>query len=172
MRKLLAELIHSAIVSFNKRVNPFFGGLTAAVLEDQIKGFIELGMPMLQEQAVGFALRPANQQFAVDLARSLIRGVMAEPIGDLVPVSSPSQRKRTAALLARALESERFRNAAPEVAQQLWGDVYEQIRDKKLAQLVDVDLLAENLAGPIAQLMIAGLSRPRIAEFLEAQLRD
>ncbi len=172
VRKLLAELIHSAIISFNKRVNPFFGGITAAVLEDQIKAFIELGMPMLQEQAVSFALHPSNQRFAVDLARSLLRGIMDEPIGDLVPPSSDAQRRRIERLVARVLESEQFCEAAPAMAQSMWDDIYAQIRNLKLAKLVDVDLLADSLAAPIAEMMIAGLSRPRIADFLEKQLRE
>lgn len=79
VRKLFAELIHSAILAFNKRVNPIFSSFTASMLDDQIRSFIALGMPMLQEQAVAFALSRANQTFVVDLARSLIRAVLAEP---------------------------------------------------------------------------------------------
>lgn len=166
VRKLLAELIHSAILGFNKRVNPFFGGITAAVLDAQIKAFIELGMPMLQEQAVSFVLRPANQQFAIDLARSLIRGALAEPLGELVPRASPAQRRRLERLIARALESERLVASVPAAAQQVWDDLYAQIRDKKLGQLVDADRLADALVEPVSDLAVAALSRPRVAALL------
>jgi hypothetical protein len=170
VRKLFAELIHSAILAFNKRVNPFFGGITASMLDAQIKSFIELGMPMLQEQAVAFVLRPANQQFAIDLARSLIRGALAEPLGDLVPRASAAQRRRLERLIARALESERLGTAVPAAAQQLWDDLYAQIRDKKLGQLVDAERLADALVEPVTELAVAALSRPRIAAFLAATL--
>lgn len=171
VRRLLAELVHSAILAFNKRVNPFFGGITAAMLDAQIKSFIELGMPMLQEQAVAFALRPANQQFAVDLARSLIRGALAEPLGELVPRASASQRKHIERLVVRVVESERFRDAAPAVAQRVWDEVYAEIRDKKLGQLVDEQRLSATLAAPVAEAAVALLSRPRVAAFLSAALR-
>lgn len=164
VRKLFAELIHSAIISFNKRVNPLFGGITAAVLEDQIRAFIELGMPMLQEQAVAFALRPANQQFAVDLARSLIRGVMAEPLGDLVPQSSAGQRKRIETLVKKVLESERLHAAAPVLARRFWDDLYPRLRNMRFGELVDAERVAETLSAPIAAALIAVLSRGRIAE--------
>jgi hypothetical protein len=164
VRKLFAELIHSAIISFNKRVNPLFGGITAVMLEDQIRAFIELGMPMLQEQAVAFALRPANQQFAIDLARSLIRGVMAEPLGDLVPPSSAGQRKRIEMLVKKALESERLHAAAPALALRFWDDLYPRLRGMKFDALVDVERVAEALSAPIAAALTAVLSRGRIAE--------
>ncbi len=170
VRRLFAELIHSAILAFNKRVNPLFGGITAAMLDAQIKSFIELGMPMLQEQAVAFALRPANQQFAVDLARSLIRGALAEPLGELVPRASAGQRKRIERLVVRVVESERFRTAAPAVAQQLWDEVYTEIRDKKLGQLVDEQRLSAALVAPAAQAVMALLSRPRVAALLSSVL--
>lgn len=166
VRKLFAELIHSAILAFNKRVNPFFSGITATVLDAQIKSFIALGMPMLQEQAVAFALSRANQDFVVDLARSLVRGVLAEPLADLVPQASAGQRKRIERLVVRALESERFREAAPAAALRLWDDVYGQLRDEKLGQLVDVERLAEVLVEPLAEMAIAALTRPRIAALL------
>jgi hypothetical protein len=166
VRKLFAELIHSAILAFNKRVNPIFSGITASMLDDQIRGFISLGMPMLQEQAVTFALSRANQDFVVDLARSLIRSVLAEPLGDLVPRASAGQRARIESLIVRVLESDRFREQAPVMALRVFDDVYAQLRDEKLAVLIDVESLAEVLAEPIAELAIAVLTRPRVASLL------
>jgi len=166
VRKLFAELIHSAILAFNKRVNPIFSGITASMLDDQIRGFISLGMPMLQEQAVAFALSRANQDFVVDLARGLIRSVLAEPLGDLVPRSSAGQRARIESLIVRVVESDRFREQAPVLALRVFDDVYAQLRDEKLAVLIDVDSLAEVLAEPLAELAIAVLTRPRVAELL------
>jgi hypothetical protein len=69
VRRLFTDSIFTSIVSFNQRINPFFGGLTMRVLEDQITGFIRLFMPMLIEQATAFAVSKDNQRIALDFAR-------------------------------------------------------------------------------------------------------
>ncbi len=163
-RGLFAELIHSAIVSFNKRVNPLFGGLASAVLEDQIRAFIELGMPMLQEQAVAFVRSQGNQEFAVDLAKALLRGVLAEPLGDLIPRASAGQRKRLASLIVEVVESERFQGGAADTALRIWDDVYAPLRDRKLGDIVDTGGLAQALADPLAALLARALSCSPVAE--------
>ena len=62
VRGLFTDLIFTALVAFQRRANPLFGGLAVRALEDQIKRFIGLFMPMLQKQAVAFALDRANQR--------------------------------------------------------------------------------------------------------------
>lgn len=168
VRKLFAELIHSAILAFNKRVNPIFAGLTAAVLDEQIRSFIALGMPMLQEQAVAFALSRANQTFVVDLARSLIRAVLAEPLADLVPPTPVAQRAQVERLIERIIASERFRERAPAAALSLWDDIFAQVRDQRLSNFVDTSVLAQVLCEPVAELALAVLSRPRVTQLLAA----
>lgn len=166
VRKLFAELIHSAILAFNKRVNPIFSGLTASILDDQIRSFIALGMPMLQEQAVAFALSRANQDFVVDLARGLIRAILAAPIADLVPATPAAQRHRVARLVENILASEQLRERAPALALEMWADVFAQVRDRRLGEFVDTASLAGALAEPIAELALALLGRPRVARLL------
>jgi len=163
-RRLFAELIHSAIVSFNKRVNPLFGGLASAVLEDQIRAFIELGMPMLQEQAVAFVRSQANQEFAVELAKALLRGVLAEPLGDLIPQASAGQRRRLASLIVDVVESERFQAGAADAALRIWDDVYARLRDRKLGEVVDTADLARVLAEPLAEVVVRALACSQVAE--------
>ena len=83
VRGLFTDLIFTALVAFQRRANPLFGGLAVRALEDQIKGFIGLFMPMLQKQAVAFALDRANQRAVLDLTRAVARHLLAMPIGEL-----------------------------------------------------------------------------------------
>ncbi len=165
--KLFAEIIHSAIVSFNKRVNPLFGGIATSVLEDQIKGFIALGMPMLQEQAVAFALSPANRRFATDLSRSVMRGLSQEPLKTLVPRTSTRHHRQAERLIADLLRSPQFQGATTRALLTGWDDVYPKLRRRKLGELVDMEAFAGVIAEPAAVAIADALARPAVASLFQ-----
>ncbi len=164
--KLFAEIIHSAIISFNKRVNPLFGGIASAVLEDQIRGFIALGMPMLQEQAVSFVLSQGNQKVAADLVRGVARAIRAEPVANLVLRTSGEQRRNLEAALARILASEFVQKATSETLVGLFDALYPRLRKLRLDEVFDTELLVGAFAEPIAGLSVNALARPRAAALL------
>ncbi|MCS6983864.1 MAG: hypothetical protein NZM25_01900 [Leptospiraceae bacterium] len=74
VRELFVTIIHDSIIEFNRKFNPFFGGLTALGLDKQIREFITPFMGHITELAKNFILNPANrakigefQEIAFDL---------------------------------------------------------------------------------------------------------
>ncbi len=168
VRAILADVIHSAIVSFNKKVNPLFGGIASAVLEDQIRGFIDLFMPMLQDQAVSFVLVQGNQRVVAELSRGVARTILAQPLKTLVPRTSAAHRRRIEALISDALANENVTAAARNGMANLWRDVYDHLGRKKMRVIIDPQVLADSIAEPAAELLTSVLSRPRIAALFAA----
>ena len=166
---LFADIIHSAIVSFNKRVNPLFGGIATSVLEDQIRGFIKLMMPMLQDQAISFVLLQSNRQIVSELSSSITRTILAQPLAGLVPQTSAKYRKRVQGLIEEVLNDDRTEAAAKRVMLDLWTDLYSHFKNKKIGTIFDPRILASCIAEPAAEILIVVLSRSKIAELLTTE---
>lgn len=167
VRRMLTDLIFTAIEGFNRRVNPLFGAMTTRMLEDQIKSFIGLFMPTLQRQAIAFAGNRANQKLALDLLRTVVRSAGAEPLSRYSLDLPEGARDRVEQALRRALRSRSVAATAAAAVAAAWDDVYAQIGKRRLAELVDVKRLAAGLASGTANTLAA---LPALAEFVAAEL--
>jgi hypothetical protein len=163
---LFVEIIHTSIVSFNKRVNPLFGGLTSSMLEGQIKSFIRMFMPMIQEQAVAFAISKANQQIFLGFARSIVRLLLDVPVASFASMVSAQQRKQVENLIKQAVGDPKLDSIGRQVALSVWDDVYAKISKRRVGDLIDAAKAGAKLAGPLAEIITAGLARPAIVELV------
>ena len=171
VHNLLVDVIHTAIVSFNKRVNPLFAGITNRVLDDQIKGFIGLFMPMLQEQAVAFATRKSNQSVLLDFARSIFRQILDEPIGHFTFLASPSQRRQAETLVGKLVRSSKLESILREAGLEIWDGGYERIRRKKVGAVVDLERHGQRWSVELADLVLPILSHAHVLDFVAEEIR-
>jgi hypothetical protein len=170
VRKLLTEVVHTSIVSFYKRVNPLFGGLATTMLDDQIRGFINMFMPMIQEQAVRFAAGKRSQAFARDLARSLAHHTLTTPLAEQLPELDKRQRQRIERIVREAATSAALRRQTHAVAVIVWDAIYASIRDRKLGDVVDLKRLTAPLIDGGAELLAVILARPALVALLRREL--
>jgi hypothetical protein len=166
VRNLFVEVIHTSIMSFNKRVNPLFGGLTSSMLEGQIKSFIRMFMPMIQEQAVAFAVSKSNQRIFLDFTRSIVRLFLDVPLGSFASMVSAQQRKQVEKLIKQAVGNPQLESLGRQLAVSVWDDVYTKISNQKVGDLVNVQTYGAWLAKNGADLVIAGLARPGIIDLV------
>jgi len=169
IRDLFTDVIHTAIVSFNKKVNPLFGGLASAMLEDQIKGFIRFFMPLVQARATSFVVDRRNQELFSDFSRSFVRELLDEPIPNLVALVSAEQKRDATPLIHKLAASESLRAMTREMALSVWEEVFAAMRHRKLGELVDVETHAGWLAEQAAPVVTAALARPHLAAFLHRE---
>jgi hypothetical protein len=170
IRRLFMEIIFTAIVAFNRRVNPLFGAFTTRVLEDQIKGFIRLFMPMLQQQATAFVISTGNQRFLLDLMRSIVRELLDVPLPRYVVAISPAERKKLAALIRKTMSNARLESLVREAALAAWDDLYASIERKKIGDLLQLDEHAARLARSGVELILPALTRRGVLEFIAAEV--
>jgi len=170
VRRLFTDIIFTAIVSFNQKINPFFGALTVRVLEDQIKGFIRLFMPMLIEQATAFAVSRDNQRLALDFARQIIRQLLDQPLRNFAIASSPAQRKQLEAIIRKAVANTRVETAIRAAALAAWEDFHGSVGDKRVGDLVRLDEQAAWLAGRMTKVLLPVLARPHIIRLVATEL--
>jgi hypothetical protein len=170
VRKLLTEVVHTSIVSFYKRVNPIFGGLATAMLDDQIRSFISMFMPMIQEQAVRFAVGKRSQIFARDLAGALARHALTTPLSDQVPALDGRQRRRVEQIIRDAVSDSALRRRNHAITVGIWDAIYDSIRDRKVGELVDLEQWAPALTDGGAELLAEILARPGLADLLRGEL--
>lgn len=167
VRRMLTDLIFTAIEAFNRRVNPLFGAMTTRMLEDQIKSFIGLFMPTLQRQAVAFASSRTNQRLALDLLRAVVRSAGTEPLSRYAIDLSDEARDRVEAALRRALRSRSVAATAATAVANAWDDVWAEIGKRRVADLVDLDRLAGAAAGLTAAALAA---LPAVAELVADEI--
>jgi len=171
VRKLLTDLIFTAIAAFNRKVNPIFGAVTTHMLEDQIKGFIRLFMPTLQRQAVAFATSSTNQRLVLEFSRAFVRQLLEEPVSHYAELQSPAQRRRAEALLRKGLGLEEADAALRRAAANAWDDLYGSLKQRTIGDIMDVTSRADDAT----DLVVAGLrllfERDEVARFLVDELQ-
>jgi hypothetical protein len=166
VHNLFVEIIHTSILSFNKRVNPLFAGLTSSMLEGQIKSFIRMFMPMIQEQAVAFATGKANQRIFLQFARSIVRLLLDVPLASFASMASAQQRKQVEKLIKQSVGNETLEALGRQLAVSVWDDLYPQISKHRVGDFLDVEKHGAPLADRIADVVVAGLTRPGIIELV------
>ena len=131
VRGLFTDIIFTALVSFQRRANPLFGALAVRALEDQIKGFIGLFMPMLQAQAIAFAVDRANQRAVLDFARAVARQLLAMPIGRYAAAAAVERAELVRGAAARGRDQyapHRWRVRRALLA--AWDDVFAVVKNR------------------------------------------
>ncbi len=170
VRRLFTDLIFTAIVSFNQRANPLFGALAVRVMEEQIKGFIRLFMPMLQRQAVAFAVDQTNRRISVEFTRSIVRQLLNEPLRHYAAMTSPRQRKQTEALIRNAARSATLDATIREAVLALWDEIYRTIKEQRIGALLRLDQHAGWLAKQCVEMILPLLARPGVLRFIAAEI--
>jgi hypothetical protein len=173
VRGLFSDIIFTSIVAFHEKVNPVFGGFTVRLLREQIKGFIDLFMPMLQKQAVAFALRKENQRIVVDFARAIIRHLLDAPLAGYAEIVSSFQKRRVGALVRKAVadaaRNPKLEQLVREMTLAVWDGVYRDIRDKRVGDVLHLEAHVEWLSQRCVDAVMPVLSRPAVVQFMAAE---
>lgn len=169
MQRLFTDIVFTSIVSFNERVNPIFGRFAVGMLEDQIRGFIRLFMPMIVERAAAFAVSPRNQTLLFGLARSIGKRLLDVPLPSYLAMLSPRQKKRVSRIVEQSLGDAELRALTEEIALAAWDSLYERIRNERVGDLLRFDAHAGWLAERLVKALLPLLSRPAVARFIAAE---
>lgn len=169
VRGLFTDVIYTALVSFQRKANPLFGGLAMRALEDQIKGFIGLFMPMLQAQATAFAIDRSNQRAVLDFARAIARQLLELPIGRYAALAAGEGAESVEALLRQAAANARLADLARRAALLGWDDLFAELKNRRVGELLRVAEHAGWLAERCVDMLLPLLSRPGVAALIAAE---
>ena len=170
VRGLFTDVIFTAIVSFYQKVNPLFGALATRALEEQIKGFIRLFMPMLQAQATAFAVDRRNQRIVRDFARSVVRQLLEVPLGRYPTLASSADRERAEALIRKTVTNAKLGALTRQATLTVWDDLFATIRDQRVGDLVRLGAQAAWLAERCVEAILPALARPQVLRFVAAEM--
>lgn len=164
---LFTDLIFTALVSFQRRANPLFGALAVHALEDQIKGFIRLFMPMLQAQATAFATDRANQRAVLDFARAAARQLLDLPLDRWAALAGGAAPER---LLRRAAADAGLADLGRRAALAAWDDLFAAARGLRVGTLLRLEEHADWLAVQAVDALLPLLQRDAVVAFVAAEL--
>jgi hypothetical protein len=167
---LFTDIIYTSIVSFNRKVNPLFGGIAMTVLESQIKGFIRLFMPMARKQAVAFATSPKNQAVLFGFTRAIVRHLLNRPVASFVSTLSAKQRRKAEALVRQGVADQSVGTLVTEMTLAVWDELYRNIKDQRIGDLLHLPQNAHRLAEHSVDALLTILTRPHLANFAAAEL--
>ena len=169
VRGLFTDIIFTAIASFQRKANPLFGALAVRALEDQIKGFIRLFMPMLQAQAIAFVVDRANQRAVLDFARAAARHVLTLPIGRAAAIAGEGG-PAIDRLVRRAAANPRLAALGRQAALAVWDDVFATVKTRRIGDLVQLEAHAEWLAERAVAVLLPLLRRPAVVSLIAAEV--
>jgi hypothetical protein len=173
VRRLFGDIIFTSIVAFHEKANPLFGGIAVRLMQEQIKGFIDLFMPMLQKQAIAFAVTKENQRILLGFVRAIIRHLLDAPLADYAQMVSSLQKRRVGALIrtavADAARSAKLEQLAREMTLAVWDGVYRDVRDKRVGDVLRLEGHVGWLAQRCLDAIMPVLSRPAMLQFVAAE---
>lgn len=173
VRRLFSDIIFTSIVAFHEKANPLFGGIAVRLMQGQIKGFIDLFMPMLQKQAIAFAVTKENQRILLDFVRAIIRHLLDAPLADYAKMVSSWQKRRMSALIRKAVadaaRSAKLEQLVREMALAVWDGVYRDVWDKRVGDVLRLEAHVGWLAQRCLDAVMPVLSRPAMVQFVAAE---
>jgi hypothetical protein len=169
-QSLMTDLIYTAIVSFNRRVNPIFGNLALMAVDTQVKGFIRMLMPMLQRQATAFLVDRKNHVLFADFARAAARQVLSQPLAQLSALLDRGSDAEAEALITKVARNAHVRRLVRDGTRMLADAAFAHLSRQRIGDVVllddNIDWLAERISAPL----LALLRRPRVAAFVQSEM--
>jgi hypothetical protein len=173
VRRLFGDIIFTSIVAFHEKVNPVFGGIAVRLLQEQIRGFIDLFMPMLQKQAIAFAVTKENQRILLGFVRAIVRHLLDAPLAGYAEIVSSWQKRRVGASVRKAIadaaRSTKLEQLVRETTLTVWDGLYRDIRDKKVGDILRLEGHVGWLAQRCVDAIMPVLSRPAVTQFVAAE---
>ena len=171
MQNLFTDIIHTALVSFYSKVNPLFGAFTMRAMEDQIRGFIRLFIPRVQQQATEFIMDRSNQAIFADFSRAIVRELLHEPLPQLFAfATSTGDKERGARFVTHAATNPRLRALSREMSLAVWEGIHARLRDKRIGDVVRLTRHAEWFAARGVETIVPILERPQVRRFVAGEL--
>jgi hypothetical protein len=167
---LLADVIYAAFVAFQERVNPLFGAFATRALEDQIKGFIRLVMPMLLTRAAAFALDPRNQRLGREFGVAVARQFLDVPLGRYAAMATSDAGAAAEALIRKTVENAKLGALTRQAALAVWEEVYAAIGSRRIGDLLRLEEHADWLAARCVDVIRPVLSHPHVLRFIASEM--
>lgn len=167
---LMTDLVYTAIVSFNRRVNPLFGNLALMAVDAQIKNFIRMFMPMLQRQATAFLVDRRNHALFADFARAAARQVLNEPLSQLVELFDRGSDADVEALTNKMARNPQVRRLIRDLALTLSETVFRELAGRRVGSVLRLDDHVDWLAPRLSAPLLAALQRAPIAAFIAREI--
>lgn len=170
VQSLMTDLVYTAIVSFNRRVNPLFGNLALMAIDAQIKSFIRIFMPMLQRQATAFLIDRKNHELFADFARGVARQILDEPLPALLELFDRGTEDEAEAFINKTARNPHIRRFVREVALTLSDAALHEIGGKRIGSVLLLDENRDWLAKQLTAPLLAALARPHTAAFVGREI--
>jgi hypothetical protein len=169
--KFFTDMVHLSIVSFYKKVNPIFGGITVSLLEKQIKGFIGLFIPLVQERATAFVVSPENQALLIQFCRNIFLMMLDEPMGRFVTTPSVKKKKQIETLLREGQVTQEAVLITRQGLLIVFDECYKTLSKKRLKDLFNLNPKNLNwLASNIVEIALPQLQRAHVQEFFVKEI--
>lgn len=170
VQSLMTDLIYTAIVSFNRRVNPIFGNLALMAVDTQVKSFIRMLMPMLQRQATAFLVDRKNHALFADFARTAARQVLNEPLAQLSALFDRASDAEAEALITKVARNTQVRRLVRDGTRMLADAAFAHLSRQRIGDVVllddNIDWLTDRISAPL----LALLRRPYVAVFVQGEM--
>ena len=169
VQSLMTDLVYTAIVSFNRKVNPL-GNLALMAIDAQVKSFIRMLMPMLQRQATAFLVDRKNHALFADFARAAARQVLNEPVAGLSDLFDRASDADAEAAISKIARNPQIRRLVRDAARMVIDAVFTHLGRQRVGNVLllddNIDWLAQRISAPL----LALLRRPHVAAFVQGEM--
>ncbi|MCS6972110.1 MAG: hypothetical protein N2Z22_05410 [Turneriella sp.] len=134
IKELFVNVIHDAIVGFNKKFNPFAGAMAAFGLEKQIKEFLVPFMDSAVKIATDFVNNKANQPLFSEFAGRIFEIAIAQKPDILDALMDKEREEEIWRAIQLCAEDATFRKLAHEHVLEVIADMKKDAGEKTLRQ--------------------------------------
>jgi hypothetical protein len=139
-------------------------------VDSQIKSFIRLFMPMLQQQATAFLVDRKNHALFADFVRAAARQVLNEPLAQLVDLFDRGSDREAEAFITKTARNPQVRRLAADMLLMMSEAAFKQLSSKRIGSVVQLDANIDWLAKRLSAPLLAALKRPHVAAFVQREI--
>lgn len=172
IKSLFTEAVHLSIVSFYKKVNPIFGGMTAKVVEKQVKGLIKPLIKIVVDSAAEYVIRKENQQQLTEFLKNLMILIVNEPVENVFLEFSPRHRKKSETLLKNLAKNSTFEKKMRKIILYTYEYMYEQISTQKVELFIAKESQVKKLAYWGIEFLLVVIKQDEVISFLADELTE
>lgn len=136
VKDLLVTIINDAIISFNKKFNPFFGAVAALGLDKQIKEFIIPFMDSATDIATNFIIDPANSTKFSEMSKQIVDIIVRQKPEVLLKFTKIPNDDDYAAMVKAAMRDEKTLGFISEVYDEVSKKMKERKAGKTLGEVL------------------------------------
>lgn len=163
---VLVQIIHQTIVTFYKKINPLFGGLATQTLDKQIRAFIGIFIPQVQDRIKEFLMGYLDTEIIQNMLNQALEFTLNQNISSSFSKLTINKKEEIIQKVFKLLDNKEVQDQWQNLFNGLCMMCYENFKKEKLGSILHERKVISIFSKEITPLIMDRLKTKNTVEFL------